>query len=775
MLLNIPAELRALPQWVAVDMAIDPESGKPLKEPLNPRFTHYPAKTSDPSTWGTFEQAVATGRPIGFVFSKDDPYAVIDLDNKAYAPATPAQLELHNKILEGIESYIERSISKRGYHVIIRGSIPTGVNYGNVELYSWGRMMIFTGDVVKQMPIDDYNEAINNMYLQMKEQQDKNRPTADLEQVDGHMEDGDIFTMGSEAANGDKFNKLCNGDWEHFGFPSQSEADLALLSMFAFYSKDNEQCRRLFRMTVLGKREKYQINNNHLDRILLMVRSKEPQPINVEEANVKVAAVMAEIAAASAPVIPAAPTVVIPSAPDAITIPKLPKAPIPKAIDNLNLPGVLGMMADFIYTVSPRQVHEYSVCAALAMLSGITGRAYNISRTGLNQYIIALGNTGTGKEGMARGISSLEAAMNKGLTDPSPIIIGKPASAQGLHKSLIANPCGLSILGEVGNEFRIMLSPKIDPNSLAIKTAYLDLYNKSGESNVYHAINYSKAENNMTAINSPNLTILGETVPGTFYASINEQSASDGFLARLMVIEYKGIRHDYNDNNTQPSDELIKRLSSIRDHAVDLQARGIVEHIPMTPEAKVLLNQYDKDITARMNVMTESGVVGVSDILNRSHVKALKLAGLSAVAINHFQPVVTLELARWAIDFVNASDLHMTTKFKAGEIGEANDLQMEPVIRRAITQYFKMDVAARLAHKQPQALIETNYISFSYLRQYCRQREPFKSHKLGPATSIEIAIKDLVAAGVLLPVPRSQLPAAKNGANMNAYALGEQF
>lgn len=765
---NIPAELKALRQWVSVDMSINPDTGHPSKRPMDAN-TGYPADVMNPATWATFEKASSLNAPIGFVFSTSDPYAIIDLDNKPHKPATPAQLTLHNQILTGIESYIERSISGSGYHVVIRGSVPHGINYGNVELYSSGRYMIFTGDVVKAMPIDDYDEAINNMFNQMSELREKVKrvSTTELVQVESHLEDGDLFTIGSEAVNGDKFNQLCAGNWQQYGFPSQSEADLALMSMFAFYSKDNEQCKRVFRMTALGKREKYQTNDNHLNRMLQIARAKEPQPVDMQAVNAKVEEVMATMMTQ-----PATP-VTLPPPPPAVPVLNVPPPP---ALDILHPPGLLQLMADYMYQTAPYQVREYAVCASIAMLAGICARAYNISRTGLNQYIIVLGGPGTGKESMASGIGRLTKAINDGISDPRPVDIGKFASVQGLQKALINQPCGLSILGEVGNEFKIMLSPKCDPNRLEIKNAYLNLYNKSGEGESFSPVTYSKSENNMQAVISPNLSLLGESVQHGFYENINEKSAQDGFLSRLMVVEYNGLRLDLNeDTNIAPSDQLVRWLASIRDHANDLQARNTVCHIETDPPAKIRLREYAKYTTARINQATQSGSLGVAELLVRSHVKVLKLAGLGAVAINNYTPVVTLPLVEWAIAFVNKADSVMTTRFESGEIGEVNDTQCEPIIRKAILAYFKMSPKNRIDNKTPVCLAELNVISYSYLRQYCKQREPFKSHKLGYAKSIEMTIADMVKAGILVQIPASQLPKAANGAAMIAYSIGDQF
>src|SRR5699024_7716505 len=67
-------------------------------------------------------------------------------------------------------------------------------------------------------------------------------------------------------------------------------------------------------------------------------------------------------------------------------------------------PGLLGQVADFILAAAPRPVPEIALAGAIGLMSGIAGRAYNVSNTGLNQYVLLLAPTGTGKEAMASGI-----------------------------------------------------------------------------------------------------------------------------------------------------------------------------------------------------------------------------------------------------------------------------------------------------------------------------------------------------------------------------------
>jgi putative DNA primase/helicase len=76
----IPQDLRARPQWVC--WKLEERGGKTTKVPYSPNGQH--AKSSDPATWTTFEEACKASRDyagVGYVFSPDDPFVGIDLDD----------------------------------------------------------------------------------------------------------------------------------------------------------------------------------------------------------------------------------------------------------------------------------------------------------------------------------------------------------------------------------------------------------------------------------------------------------------------------------------------------------------------------------------------------------------------------------------------------------------------------------------------------------------------------------------------------------------------
>ncbi len=80
----------------------------------------------------------------GFVFSKDDPYVGIDLDNCITDSdfLQPWAAEIVSKL----NGYTEVSPSGEGLHIIVKGRLPANFKNSNVEAYSEGRYFTMTGD-----------------------------------------------------------------------------------------------------------------------------------------------------------------------------------------------------------------------------------------------------------------------------------------------------------------------------------------------------------------------------------------------------------------------------------------------------------------------------------------------------------------------------------------------------------------------------------------------------------------------------------------------------
>lgn len=75
-------------------------------------------------------------------------------------------------------------------------------------------------------------------------------------------------------------------------------------------------------------------------------------------------------------------------------------------------PGLLAKIADYVYFQSYLPNQSIANFAAIAWLSGVSGRAYNTyTGAGLNQYMLMLARTGIGKDEIAKGNSRLIAAL----------------------------------------------------------------------------------------------------------------------------------------------------------------------------------------------------------------------------------------------------------------------------------------------------------------------------------------------------------------------------
>lgn len=158
---NIPNELKTLRQFVSV------KNGMKIPYIVNSSLA---ASVSDESTWCSYQEALNAVKTrhrdgIGFVFTDNDDYVGIDLDNGFDEDGfiTPEAA----KIIEYFGSYTEKSRSGRGFHVIVKGSLPFKGrnNRQGVEIYEACRYFILTGDTLLYSEIKEVNEDKMQLFL----------------------------------------------------------------------------------------------------------------------------------------------------------------------------------------------------------------------------------------------------------------------------------------------------------------------------------------------------------------------------------------------------------------------------------------------------------------------------------------------------------------------------------------------------------------------------------------------------------------------------------
>jgi primase-polymerase (primpol)-like protein len=262
---NIPAELKSSRQFVLWTYEWRKTSGgnwKWTKPPCTPKGES--ASSTDATTWRSFDEIKAAYERggfdgIGFVLTERDPYCGFDFDkclNEKGDITDAAVTGYVNKL----DSYTEISPSGRGLRIITRGKLPReGRRKGNIEIYDDERYLTLTGRLFppgsQGRPIAERQDAINAVHREVFPQIYKRPRPYRQSSVANRLtlDDREVIAKAETAKNSERFIALYDrGDFENQGYSSQSEADLALCRMFAFWTGgDAEQIDRLFRRSKL--------------------------------------------------------------------------------------------------------------------------------------------------------------------------------------------------------------------------------------------------------------------------------------------------------------------------------------------------------------------------------------------------------------------------------------------------------------------------------------------------------------------------------------------
>lgn len=279
----VPEALKTRPQWVVWRYEI--RDGKPTKVPyqINGQSQTHPtrrssrvsfrmAKSNDPTTWTDYPSVCRVRLKwdgIGFVFAVSDPYCGIDLDDclkdgKIKPWAQPIVEKLKTV------SYGEVSPSGNGIKFWTRAKLPNAAKNkvyltaagvvcpqgrdtdGGIEAYDKTRFFTVTGN--GKGDIHDGQAVIGWLaqeYLKVKVQNVE--PATPPAFVKENRSVDEVIALIRKSKQAHKFNALMQGNTTGYG--SQSEADIALCSVIAFWTQDEKVIDAIFRQSQLYRQK----------------------------------------------------------------------------------------------------------------------------------------------------------------------------------------------------------------------------------------------------------------------------------------------------------------------------------------------------------------------------------------------------------------------------------------------------------------------------------------------------------------------------------------
>lgn len=268
---NIPQELKPLKRWLCYKLEPKKDRDGSIKtdaagntlysKPPKRARDGYGASKTNPDDWATFAEAEAAIKRLkldglGFTLQGLKDYFVVDLDhviNEA-GQITPEAAE----IVRTLDSYTEYSPSRRGLHIICRGSLPPGVKKSSapwVEFFYNTGYVTMTGEPFGGLrPIAERTQEGGKLHARyVTASAPKEAPQA---AQTAQESDAELLEKAFNSNRGAEFRRLWAGDLSSYN-NDHSAADLALASDLAYWTNgDRARMDALFRQSGLY-REKW--------------------------------------------------------------------------------------------------------------------------------------------------------------------------------------------------------------------------------------------------------------------------------------------------------------------------------------------------------------------------------------------------------------------------------------------------------------------------------------------------------------------------------------
>lgn len=643
---TIPPDMRARRQWVL--WRYEHRDGKPTKIPYQTNGQR--ASSVDPATWTTFATAAEAWEAepdsydgVGFVFSGEpDDWVGVDLDG-CLDPDDGRIIEWAGEVLGRVPGYAEVSPSGKGVKIFCRGAFPADrgrkVRFSNttgIEMYGRGRYFTVTGRVVGVPTAGDASEGLQWLAGRYFESTTDPRPKTAHERTRKPTEAHDRSALPYASGQYSEVRKLERGEAYANAYPPAVSG--------------NDGHGHTFRLACVL------VNGLAIDRdaalgILHRWNCSCAPPWSNKELEHKVDSALAVGDAAGDRGYMLVDTEVVEPASEGdyeVYLGDLYASLEAKLGNDLPpdlyyVPGFVSDVAKWVTSQNPRPNLILSLLAGLALQSILISRKVK-DRTGMrtNLYLVAIAPSSGGKQAPQQCIVEI-----LGLIGLSDAYGGKVASDSAIAQDLVNHPAKLYIFDEFGRFLAKTRERTGGAHLHAVQEVLLELWGSTRNPLWKHK---SMAESKFNReVPFPCVSFLGFTVPGNFWDGLEETHLTDGFAARLLVVDSGDRPESQSPAELPPPPHVLERAAYWRDFAPggNLAQAGRFDPliIQTTDEAEHLFRELVAYQESQTGDIPEA-------IWSRAIEKARRLAMVYACSRDHLRPVVDGAAAKWAIAFV---------------------------------------------------------------------------------------------------------------------------
>jgi hypothetical protein len=319
-----------------------------------------------------------------------------------------------------------------------------------------------------------------------------------------------------------------------------------------------------------------------------------------------------------------------------------------------NVPGLVGVVVDWINRTSRSPSPTLALGASLAFVGALAGRRYaGPTNLRTNVYVVGLAESGFGKDHARATIKTLAAKTNL----LNRFFGGEDIkSGSALRARVMANPSLVYLIDEFGGFLRKISGPKAGGHEREILD---DLLKMTGTANsTFLGADY--AQTLAKPIFNPNVCIYGTSTPETFWRGLESGNIADGFLPRFIILD-AGTRRP---NLVKPQEREEKPPKWLLDQIVAFCSIKIGGNLTIDGsvgcEARVApwgdgAERAYEDFVQQMFRTQDKATPDLKPIYARVAENAMRLSLIVAVGVNPESPVLDLETFRWGADLALAS------------------------------------------------------------------------------------------------------------------------